>query len=121
MFDFGSIVYTPLHGYDRKVFIEDSQSKPSRVKFTLHARLRAMDRGEIDIKELESWFKDSAQYLGRWAHDEGWGDDKLVAIGVRDRHQKRLLTIKTVLPRAYWDYDVSQRKNLLDKIEERPN
>jgi len=119
VFDFGSIVYTPSHSNDGRPFIEDSRSKPSRVKFTLHARLRAVDRGEMGLKELETWFKSSAQYLGRWSRDEGWGDDKFVAVGARERHQKGVLTIKTIIPRAYWDYDINQRKKLLDKIEDR--
>lgn len=102
--------------HDHQVFTQDVRLRPKRVSWAAHALVaRAYERMGMSEEEVKEWFK-TTEYLGRWANDEGWGDDRFVALGIRDRGRKGVMTIKTIIPRAYWDYDVEKYLKKLDEI-----
>lgn len=102
-----TLAYTRPMAHHGQHMVTDHRHKPARVRWSQHALWRAADRADMSPDECRTWFT-SASYLGRWSRQEGFGDEAFVAIGIRDRGKRGLLTIVTFMPRAYWNYDVKR-------------
>jgi hypothetical protein len=113
--DWNTLTYTRAWGHQGQPFIRDQRSRPSRVVWSHHALWRADDRARMRPEEARRWFARTA-YLGRWARCEVWGDQHYVVTGIRDKGGHGTLTLTTFMPRAYWEYDVSQYDRMMDKL-----
>lgn len=115
--DWETLAYSRSTGHHGQRFIRDRRPRPHKVSWTLHARLRAGERAEWTPDQLKSWFT-STEYLGRWQACEGWGDERFVAIGIREKGGHGRLVVKTFLPRAYWNFDIARYDRKMEELTE---
>ena len=113
--NWGKLAYTRAVGHDSQSLIRDQRTRPKKVVWSRHALARAAERMHMSPSEIRTWFP-TTQYLGRWARCEGWGDTAYVAMGVRDHGRHGVMTITTVIPRAYWNYDAIRYDKMMNEL-----
>lgn len=105
MTDWSTLSYSRRGIHQGQRLILDRRAKPRHVIWSQHALARAAERAGWSREQCVAWFQ-GARYLGRWERNEHWGDANWVASGIRDKKSKGRFTIGTVMPRAYWNFDV---------------
>lgn len=105
--DWDRLAYSRPSSHHGQRLIRDRRCKPSKIRWSSHALERAAERALWTPNQCTEWFHRTI-YLGRWARNENWGDEYWVASGIRDKKGRGLFTILTLMPRAYWNYDVIQ-------------
>lgn len=113
--EWATLAYTRSCGHHGQQLIRDVRSRPTKVSWSQHALWRAWERAQMNLHDAVAWFA-CTEYLGRWARSEAWGNDQYVALGIRDKARRSRMNITTLIPRAYWDYDITQYDTKMSQL-----